>query len=79
MTYPLAAILDKVLGEEVGTLLSKSRMKKLFEHYEKAKLLKPSERKILSAALELKERTVGQIMTPLSKTFMLDINQNLDE
>lgn len=79
VTYPLAAILDKVLGEEVGTFLSKSRMKKLFEHYEKQQLLKPFERKMLSAALELKEKTVSQVMTPLANTFMLDINQNLDE
>lgn len=30
-TYPIAAIIDKVLGDEEGNFLSKSRMKKLFE------------------------------------------------
>jgi hypothetical protein len=43
--YPVAAILDKVLGEEKGHVLSKSRMKKLFEMYEKENLLKPTESK----------------------------------
>ena len=79
MTFPIAAILDKILGDEAGTFLSKSQMKKLFQHYEGQKLLKPSERRMLSAALELKEKKVGNIMTPLAKTFMIDINQNLNE
>ena len=34
-SYPIAAILDKFLGEEAGHVLTKSRMKKLFETYEK--------------------------------------------
>ncbi len=34
---------------------------------------------MLSAALEMKTKTVGDVMTPLSKLFMLDINQNLDD
>jgi CBS domain containing-hemolysin-like protein len=54
-------------------------MKKLFEQHEKDKLLNPGERKMLSAALELKTKTIGDVMTPLSKIFMLDINQTLDE
>ena len=77
--YPVGVVLDRIFGEEEGNLLSKSRMKKLFEKYEKQNVLKPSERKILQAALELKSKTVLTVMTPLSQTFMLDINQNLDE
>lgn len=42
-------------------------------------MIKPSERKILTAALELKTKTVGDVMTPLDRAFMLDINQNLDD
>jgi CBS domain containing-hemolysin-like protein len=49
-------------------------MKKLFEQYEKDKMLNPAERKILSAALELKTKSIGDVMTPISKIFMLDIN-----
>ena len=29
--FPIAAILDKVLGEEEGTIMSKTKMKKFFE------------------------------------------------
>ncbi len=73
-TYPIAAVIDRVLGDDEGNFLSKSRMKKLFEQYEKEKMLNPSERKILSAALELKTKTIGNVMTPLDKAFMLEIN-----
>jgi metal transporter CNNM len=30
--YPIAAILDKIFGEDEDNFLSKSRMKKIFEH-----------------------------------------------
>lgn len=53
ISFPISAILDKILGEEESNQYNKSKMKRLFEMYEKEKLLDPSERKILSAALEL--------------------------
>ena len=53
ISFPISAILDKILGQEDGEQYNKSKMKRLFEMYEKEKLLDPSERKILSAALEL--------------------------
>jgi metal transporter CNNM len=53
IAYPISAILDKILGKEEVTLVSKSKMKKMFEMYEKENLLKPFERKILSMTLEL--------------------------
>jgi metal transporter CNNM len=53
VAFPISAILDKVLGEEVGNVLSKNKMKRMFEMYEKDKVLTSSERKILSAALEM--------------------------
>jgi metal transporter CNNM len=79
LTFPISAIIDKIIGEDGGTYLSKSQMKKLFQQYEKDKMLQPGERKMLSAALELKTKIIGEVMTPMSKIFMLDINQTLDE
>lgn len=55
IAFPIAAVLDKCLGEELGNVLSRNKMKRMFEIYEKEKLLTPSERKILSAALEMSE------------------------
>lgn len=79
LTFPISAIIDKIIGEDGGTYLSKSQMKKLFQQYEKDKMLQPGERKMLSAALELKTKIIGEVMTPITKIFMLDINQTLDE
>jgi len=79
LTFPISAVIDKIIGEEGGTYLSKSQMKKLFQQYEKDKMLQPGERKMLSAALELKTKIIGEVMTPITKIFMLDINQTLDE
>lgn len=53
LAFPISAILDKLLGTEETTMYNKSKMKRLFEMYEKEKLLDPSERQILNAALEL--------------------------
>jgi len=35
VTYPIGAILDKILGEEAGHTLSKNQMKRMLEQYEK--------------------------------------------
>ena len=37
--FPIAAILDKVLGEEVGTIMTKTKMKKFFEIQLKEKMI----------------------------------------
>lgn len=39
----------------------------------------PAERKILHAALELHDKTAADVMTPLNKCFMLDINSQIDQ
>lgn len=79
VSFPVSAILDKVLGEDAGNVYNKSKMKRLFEIYEKEKLLDPSERRILTAALELHDTTIAQVMTPLEKTFKLSIDLKVDK
>lgn len=37
--FPIAAILDKVLGEEEGTIMTKIKMKKFFEIQLKQKMI----------------------------------------
>jgi metal transporter CNNM len=54
-------------------------MKGLFEMYEKEKLLDTNERKILVAALEFHDKKVSEVMTPLDKAFMLDIDTQIDK
>lgn len=79
ITFPLSAILDKILGEDAGNVYNKNKMKRLFEIYEKEKLLDPQERKILTAALELHDKSTDKVMTPLDKVFKLDIDLPVDK
>lgn len=76
---PIAIMLDFLLGEELGNIFTKNQMKKLFEMYEKDKLLHPDERKLLIAALEIQDKKAKCIMTPINKIYMLDINTKLTE
>ena len=39
ISFPLSAIIDKLLGEESGSKFNKNKFKRLFEMYEKEKLL----------------------------------------
>lgn len=79
ISFPLSAILDKLLGEDAGNVYNKNKMKRLFELYEKEELLDPGERKMLTAALELHEKKTHEVMTPLDKAFMLDIDSLVDK
>lgn len=74
IAFPVSLLLTLVLGEEEGDMYTKGKMKKLFEMYEKEKLLGPSERRILVAALEISDKRAGHIMKPLDDVYMLDID-----
>jgi len=65
VAFPVSAIIGKILGDGESTLLSKSRMKRMFEMYEKQQMLNSDERKILQAALDLKSKTLKDVMTPI--------------
>ena len=79
ISFPLSAILDKLLGEEVGSNYNKNKMKQLFQIYEEQNLLDANERKILSGALDLREKTIISVMTPLDNVYMLEIDSQLDK
>lgn len=74
ISYPIAAILDKILGEEMGTTMNKGKMKKVFKKMGELGVLDPAERKILSATLELGRKQVDKVMTPIAEVYMLEIN-----
>lgn len=78
ISFPISAVLDKVLGEEVGNVLSKTQMKRMFEQLEVDQVIKSQERKIIQAALELQEKTAKEVMTPIETVYMLDINTQFD-
>ena len=78
VAFPIAAILDKILGNEEMGNMSKGKMKKVFLHAERNDVLDAAERKILTAALELGKKQVDSVMTPIQDVYMLEINTVLD-
>mmetsp|Transcript_22338 Transcript_22338/g.34588 ORF Transcript_22338/g.34588 Transcript_22338/m.34588 type:complete len:156 (+) Transcript_22338:309-776(+) len=77
VSFPLSAILDKVLGEEVANTLTKGQMKNMFDIYEQGGFIERSEKLIIQAALELQEKGCNKVMTPVDEVFMLDVNTKL--
>lgn len=75
--YPISWILTKILGEEESDLYSKIKMKKLFVLYEHEKLINESERRILTAAIEISDKRALDVMQPLDKVFMLNIDTTI--
>jgi len=49
-------------------------MKRMFEMLESENVIKSAERKIITAALELQEKTAEQVMTKIDDVYMLEIN-----
>ena len=78
VAYPIATILDKVLGEEVGMSMSKGMMKKFFHMQREQGELTQDEKYILTAALELNRKEVKEVMTPINDVYMLVVNTIID-
>ena len=78
ISFPISAILDKVLGEEVGNVLSKNQLNRMFVMLEQENIINSGERKIVQAALELQDKSANFVMTKMEDAYMLEINTKLD-
>lgn len=84
VAYPTALLLDWILGEDHGTTYKKAGLKTLVTLH---KTLGPSpsdrlnqdEVTIISAVLDLKDKPVGSIMTPIKDVFTMSSDTVLDE
>ncbi|KAF4553009.1 Cyclin M transmembrane N-terminal domain-containing protein [Elsinoe fawcettii] len=84
VAWPTAKLLDWLLGEDHGTTYKKAGLKTLVTLH---KSLGPSptdrlnedEVTIISAVLDLKEKPVGDIMTPMEDVFTMSADTVLDE
>lgn len=83
VAWPTAKLLDWLLGEDHGTMYKKSGLKTLVSLHrsmgESGQRLHADEVTIISAVLDLKEKTVGSIMTPMDDVFTLSLDDVLDE
>lgn len=83
IAWPTAKLLDWLLGEDHGTVYKKSGLKTLVSLHksmgEAGQRLHTDEVTIISAVLDLKEKTIGSIMTPMEDVFTLSLDDVLDE
>ncbi|XP_059056373.1 unextended protein-like [Achroia grisella] len=78
LAWPTSKLLDYFLGEEIGTHYNRERLKELVKVTNHVNDLDKEEVNIISGALDLRKKTVRDVMTKLSDCFMLPINSVLD-
>ncbi|KAI8366231.1 hypothetical protein BD560DRAFT_401039 [Blakeslea trispora] len=84
VAYPVAKLLDYVLGESHGTVYKKAGLKSLVSlhqavHPSDVDALTSDEVTIIGAVLDLKQKPVSLIMTPINDVFTLSKDDVLDE
>lgn len=81
LAYPTALLLDHLLGEDHGTVYKKAGLKTLVTLHQTmgVERLNEDEVTIISAVLDLKEKPVGVIMTPLDDVYTMSSDTVLDE
>lgn len=84
IAWPTAKLLDRLLGEDHGTIYKKAGLKTLVTLHRTlgtsaGERLSQDEVTIISAVLDLKDKAVGNIMTPMDDVFTLSADTILDE
>ncbi|TKX26648.1 hypothetical protein C1H76_1180 [Elsinoe australis] len=84
VAWPTAKLLDWLLGEDHGTTYKKAGLKTLVTLHKSlgsspTDRLNEDEVTIISAVLDLKEKPVGDIMTPMEDVFTMSADTVLDE
>ena len=81
LSYPIALLLDKVLGHDEGTTYKRKELKSFVSLHRHlgAETLMEDEVTIISAVLELTEKSIKDIMVPIEDIYSLSTEQILDE
>ncbi|OJD24124.1 hypothetical protein ACJ73_04519 [Blastomyces percursus] len=83
ISWPIAKLLDRILGEDHGTIYKKAGLKTLVTLHKNlgqaGEQLNSDEVTIITAVLDLKEKSVGSIMIPMEDVFTMSVDTVLDE
>ncbi|MCB9810797.1 MAG: DUF21 domain-containing protein [Candidatus Nomurabacteria bacterium] len=81
ITYPIAYLLDKLLGKEIPTLYSKSELMQIVSELEDSEHsdIDEDEERIIHGALQFSHTLVREIMTPKEEVVSHDEHQKYDE
>lgn len=77
IAYPMAFILNKIMGHEIGTTYSASEMAKLIEMHVQTGHFQSDTGAAMTGALRIHSISVKEAMTPLMNTFMLSADEKL--
>ncbi|KYN17809.1 Metal transporter CNNM2 [Trachymyrmex cornetzi] len=78
LSYPISKCLDFFLGEEIGNVYNRERLKELVKVTTEYNDLEKDEVNIIAGALELRKKTVVDVMTRIEDVYMLNYNAILD-
>jgi len=79
ISYPLSLILDMLLGKEIAAVFSREKVRELILRAKNDKDgMKENQYKLISGALDFKNKTVEDTMIQIKDVFSLDINSTLD-
>ncbi|XP_077097723.1 metal transporter CNNM4 isoform X1 [Siphateles boraxobius] len=78
LSFPISKLLDCVLGQEIGTVYNREKLVGMLKVTEPYNDLVKEEMNMIQGALELRTKTVEDIMTPLSHCFMINSDTVLD-
>ncbi|XP_065106964.1 metal transporter CNNM4 isoform X1 [Paramisgurnus dabryanus] len=78
LSFPISKLLDCVLGQEIGTVYNREKLVEMLRVTEPYNDLVKEELNMIQGALELRTKTVQNIMTPLSNCYMINSDAILD-
>lgn len=81
ISWPISKLLTYVVGNHEGVIYRRSELKELVSLHGRKQMgdLNDDEVKIIKSVLDLKAKTVAEIMTPLNDCFMIDVDTRLDK
>jgi metal transporter CNNM len=80
ITYPIGAMLDKVLGEELPTIYTRRELMEIVSEHENSKdsSIDTDEERIVHGALQFSQQKVKDVMTPASEVVSFRESRVLD-
>ncbi len=78
LSFPVSKLLDCVLGQEIGTVYNREKLLEMLRVTAPYNDLVKEEMNMIQGALELRTKTVENIMTPVGDCFMINSDTVLD-
>ncbi|XP_051923052.1 metal transporter CNNM4-like isoform X2 [Hippocampus zosterae] len=78
LSWPISKILDCALGQEIGTVYNREKLVEMLKVTEPYNDLVKEELNMIQGALELRTKTVEDVMTPVDDCFMIHADAVLD-